>query len=163
MIECNVYLNKPRELDGKKVYARFSNAFMEKETNHVFAEIPEDRDASEFASTLSGRVRNDQTGVIYECAHDVEDSPYTYTEVFPNPRRICAFDNTGMAISMKTKPYPEHATAKTYEKATGSSQMTQGRGARLSQSLTTTRAIPRTSTDGICSHLTSLSSPNPTM
>ena len=116
MIECNVYLNKPRELDGKKVYARFSNAFMEKETNHVFAEIPEDRDASEFASTLSGRVRNDQTGVIYECAHDVEDSPYTYTEVFPNPRRICAFDNTGMAISMNTKPYPNYSTVKTYKK-----------------------------------------------
>ena len=120
MIECNVYLNKPRELDGKKVYARFSNAFVEMATDHVFASVPEDRDASEFATTLSGRVRNDQTGVIYECAHDVEDSPYTYTEVFPNPRQLSAItkDNygSGMLCTLNINPYPMFDWTKTYMK-----------------------------------------------
>lgn len=120
MIECNVYLNKPREFDGKKVYARFSNAFVEMATDHVFASVPEDRDASEFATTISGRVRNDQTGVIYECAHDVEDSPYTYTEVFPNPRQLSAIakDNygSGTLCTLNINPYPTFDWTKTYMK-----------------------------------------------
>ena len=116
MIECNVYMNKSRTLDGKKVYARFSKAFMEKETNHVFAEIPEDRTESDFIATFSGKIRKDQTGEVYGVAHDVEDAPYTYTEVFPDPRRICAFDNTGTAISMNTRPYPTYYYSRTYNK-----------------------------------------------
>ncbi len=120
MIECNVYMNKPRTLDGKNVYARFSNAYVEKETKHVFAEIPEDRTASEFAATMSGKVRNDQTGVVYEIAHDVEDAPYTYTEVFPNPRQICEFKiiNTGGGgyYTLDTNPYPTYDSTKTYSK-----------------------------------------------
>lgn len=120
MIECNVYLNKPRELDGKKVYARFSNAFVDMANDHVFASVPEDRSASEFASTLSGRVRNDQTGVIYECAHDVEDSPYTYTEVFPNPRQLSEItknnNGNGMFYTLNINPYPTWDGTKTYMK-----------------------------------------------
>lgn len=120
MIECNVYMNKPRTLDGKNVYTRFSNAYVEKETKHVFAEIPEDRTASEFAATMSGKVRNDQTGVVYETAHDVEDAPYTYTEVFPNPRQICEFKfiNTGGGgyYTLDTNPYPTYDSTKTYSK-----------------------------------------------
>lgn len=117
MIECNVYLNKPRELDGKKVYARFSNAFVEKATLHVFTEIPEGREASDFLGTMSGMIRNDQTGVIYQTAHDVEDAPYTYTEVFPNPRQLSEYMNvSGMFYRMNTKPYPDYSSVKTYKK-----------------------------------------------
>lgn len=121
MIECNVYLNKPREFDGKKVYARFSNAFVEMATDHVFASVPEDRAASEFASTLSGRVRNDQTGIVYEIAHDVEDSPYTYTEVFPNPRQLSEINKNnygegGYLYTFNCNPYPWYDWTKTYMK-----------------------------------------------
>lgn len=120
MIECNV-LNNARALDGKKVYTRFSNAFVEMETNHVFAAVPEDRAASEFASTISGRVRNDQTGKIYEIAHDVEDAPYTYTEVFPNPRQLSEIQKLnygagGYYYAFNCNPYPSYHGTKTYMK-----------------------------------------------
>ena len=133
MIECNVYLNKPRELDGKKVYARFSNAFVELETNHVFAAVPEDRAASEFASTLSGRVRNNQTGKIYECAHDVEDSPCTYTEVFPNPRQLSEiqklnYGGGGYLYTFNCNPYPTWDGTKTYMKGDRVISYASGKG-----------------------------------
>lgn len=121
MIEKNAYMGKARTLDGKMVYARFSNAFVEIETGHLFAEIPEDRTASEFGNTLSGRIRNDQTGKIYEVAHDVEDAPYTYTEVFPNPRQLSEIQKHnygagGYLYTFNYAPYPSYDSAKTYKK-----------------------------------------------
>ena len=87
-------------------------AYMEIETHKIFSEIPEEREDSDFASMLSGRVRNDQTGVIYECAHDVEDAPYAYTEVFPNPRQLSeitiAAGGVGSIARLNTCPYPDY-------------------------------------------------------
>ena len=117
MISCNNF-KAPRTVDGKQVKTRFSTAYMEMETHKIFSEIPEGREAAEFASTLSGRVRNDQTGAVYECAHDVEDAPYTYTEVFPNPRQLSEINmaNYGGEYNahLNTRPYPDYASNVTY-------------------------------------------------
>ena len=111
MIKCNNFKG-PRTVDGKQVKTRFSTAYMEIETHKLFAEIPEGRTASDFASTMSGRVRNDQTGAVYECAHDVEDAPYTYTEVFPNPRQLSEINISnmpgGFLAVLNTRPYPDY-------------------------------------------------------
>ena len=116
MIEKNAYMGKARTLDGKVVYARFSSAYVEMETRHVFADVPEGRSASEFAHTLSGKVRNDQTGAVYETAHDVEDAPYTYTEVFPNPRQLSEYSLVSGYYRMNTNPYPDYSAGTTYKK-----------------------------------------------
>lgn len=117
MINCNNFRG-PRSVDGKQVKTRHSTAYMEMETHKVFSEIPEDREAADFASTLSGRVRNDQTGELYEIAHDVEDAPYTYTEVFPNPRQLSEINmqnyGGGYNAHLNTRPYPDYASNVTY-------------------------------------------------
>lgn len=119
MINCNNFRG-PRTIDGKQVKTRFSTAYMEIETHKLFPEIPEGREAADFASTLAGRVRNDQTGKIYECAHDVEDAPYTYTEVFPNPRQLSEITMTngggGAIARLNTCPYPKYDWHVTYAK-----------------------------------------------
>ena len=117
MINCNNF-KAPRAVDGKQVKTRFSTGYMEIETHKIFSEIPEGREASEFASTLSGMVRNDQTGAVYEIAHDVEDAPYTYTEVFPNPRQLSEINMTnygrGYYATLNTRPYPDYKSNVTY-------------------------------------------------
>lgn len=120
MIECRIYKQKPRDVDGKNVCIRTSSSYVEIETHHIFAEIPEGRVESEFADTLSGCVRCDQTGAVYEIAHDVEDAPYTYTEVFPNPRQLSeiTFSSVvgGATARLNTKPYPDYKSNATYAK-----------------------------------------------
>ena len=117
MINCNNF-KSPRTVDGKQVKTRFSTAYMEMATHKLFPEIPEEREAADFASTLSGRVRNDQTGAVYECAHDVEDAPYTYTEVFPNPRQLSEITMTniggGYLAQLNTRPFPDYKMNTTY-------------------------------------------------
>lgn len=77
-------LLKTRARDGVNVYTRHSTAYVEISTHKYFSEIPEGREEADFATTFV-KVRNDQTGVVYDIAHDVEGAPYTYTEVFPDP------------------------------------------------------------------------------
>lgn len=117
MINCNNFRG-PRTVDGKQVKTRFSTAYMEIETHKIFPEIPEGRSGADFASTLSGRIRNDQTGAEYDCAHDVEDAPYTYTEVFPNPRQLSEINITntggGYLAVLNTRPYHDYSFSKTY-------------------------------------------------
>lgn len=117
MINCNNF-KAPRTVDGKQVKTRFSTGYMEIETHKIFSEIPEGREASDFASTLSGRVRNDQTGAVYECAHDVEDAAYTYTEIFPNPRQLSEITMSnvggGFLAKLNTCPYPGYNSNTTY-------------------------------------------------
>ena len=117
MINCNNFRG-PRTVDGKQVKTRFSTGYVEIETHKIFPEIPEGRAAADFASTLAGRVRNDQTGAIYECAHDVEDADYTYTEVFPNPRQLSeitiAAGGGGDIARLNTCPYPDYHSNITY-------------------------------------------------
>lgn len=90
MIETNLY--KTRTRDGVKVYTRFSMAYVELATMKYVSEIPEGASESDYAYCFSGHLRQDDTGVIYECAHDVEDSAHTYTEVFPDPADACEWE-----------------------------------------------------------------------
>lgn len=117
MIHCNNFKGA-RTCDGKQVKTRHSIAYVEIETHKIFSEIPDGREAVDFASTLSGKVRNDQTGAVYECAHDVEDAPYTYTEVFPNPRQLSEINMAnyggGYNAHLNTRPYPDYASNVTY-------------------------------------------------
>lgn len=83
MIETNLYRTRTR--DGVKVYTRFSIAYVEKATLKFVSEIPEGAAEADYQMVFSGHLRQDDTGIIYECAHDVENSPHTYTEVFPDP------------------------------------------------------------------------------
>lgn len=83
MIETNLYRTRTR--DGVKVYTRFSIAYVEKATLKFVSEIPEGAAEADYQMVFSGRLRQDDTGIIYECAHDVEDAAHTYTEVFPDP------------------------------------------------------------------------------
>ena len=117
MIRCSNF-KQSRTVDGKQVKTRHSVAYMEMETHKVFSEIPEGREAADFVSTLSGRVRNDQTGEVYEIAHDVEDATYTYTEVFPNPRQLSEINMSnnggGYSAQLNTRPYPDYHSNVTY-------------------------------------------------
>ena len=85
MINCNTVGTKK---------SRYSTAYVRRSDNHYFSELPEDATESDYAAILCGRVRCDQTGVIYETAVDAEDAPWTYTEVFPDPVDISEWVQT---------------------------------------------------------------------
>ena len=119
MINCNNF-KSPRTVDGKQVKTRFPTAYVEIATHKIFSEIPEGREASDFATTLSGKARKDQTGEVYETAHDVEDAPYTYTEVFPNPRQLSEIIMSnyggGYLARLNTCPYQDYKSNIAYNK-----------------------------------------------
>ena len=113
---------KTRECDGKKVYARYSEFYVGIEEPHrYYAEVPEGEDASGYAHSFSGRIKQDQTGLIYEIAHDVEDAPYTYTEVYPDPRYVTEFTIGSYTTSdsycrVNFNKYPAYNAKTTYKK-----------------------------------------------
>ena len=112
MIECNPLLGgNGRTRDGVKVFTRFSKAWIWNATGEILLEEPIGAQASEYTSTFGGRLRCDQTGKIYEIAHDIEDSPYTYTEVFPTPESYCEIGSYGR---FNTHVYPDYKAAETY-------------------------------------------------
>lgn len=114
MIERNPY-GGPRAVDGKQVYAILSSAHMEKATGLIVSELAEDAVAADYAS-MFGHVRNDQTGVVYEVAHELEDSEATYTEVFPDPRDLSEIVISGSYVSFNKNVYPFYSASKTYAK-----------------------------------------------
>lgn len=114
MIQRNKYMGKPRERDGKQVYAILSSAYMEKATGLIVSELAEDAVAADYVTAL-GHVRNDQTGVVYEVAHELEDSEATYTEVFPNPRDLSEIV-IGTSVQFNKNVYPSYSGSKTYAK-----------------------------------------------
>lgn len=119
MINCNpLFGGNGRTRDGVKVFTRFSMAYVDRETLQIYSEIPEGREASEFASTSSGKLRQDQTGIIFEIAHDVEDAPYTYTEVFPTPESISEIvissNGADYMARLNTNVYPDYKATTTY-------------------------------------------------
>lgn len=124
MIQCNpMFGGAGRTRDGVKVFTRFSMAYVEESTNKIFSEIPEGRETADFASLGSGEsagmVRCDQTGVLYETAHDVEDAQFTYTEVFPDEDSVCEYiystvTGGGRIVRLNTDLYPTWKAADTY-------------------------------------------------
>lgn len=105
-------------IDGVKILIRTAKAYVDKVTRELFSEIPEGREATEFGE-LTGRVRNDQTGAIYEIAHDVEDASYTYTELYPSPESFSElnFVNYGSGYDVASpnfKEFPAFRAATTY-------------------------------------------------
>lgn len=117
MIERNPLINgNGRICDGKKLFAQYSSSYVEKATGKVFPELPEGAVEADYVNTLSGRLRCDQTGVVYECVHDVEDAPFTYTEVFPDPRDTSEIKITPIYVRINTNLYPEYSSTKTYAK-----------------------------------------------
>ena len=115
MIQRNKYMGKPRERDGKQVYAILSSAYMEKATGLIVSELAEDAVVADYV-TASGHVRNDQTGVVYETAHELEDSEATYTEVLPDPRDLSEIVISGSYVSFNKNVYPFYSALKTYAK-----------------------------------------------
>lgn len=109
MITSNVF--RTRQRDGVVVLVKTSKAYIEKETLKYFSEVPEGRAESEFNTTFCGHVRCDQTGDIYEIVHVPEESPYTFTEVFPDP--ACSV-NTGTTVFFHK--YPSYNGTLTYHK-----------------------------------------------
>lgn len=69
--------------DGIEIKIITAKCYINRETHEFVSVLPEDAVETEWAE-LSGRVRKDQTGEIYEIAHDVQDASYTYTEVYPS-------------------------------------------------------------------------------
>ena len=113
MINCNPL--KVRARDGKQVYTRFSTCYLEVATGKIVGERPEGAAETAYPSYGTGpKLRKDQTGEMYETAHDVEDSPNTYTEMIPNPDEITEFINGGTYVRASIDVYPTWKTATAY-------------------------------------------------
>ena len=112
MIECNPLLGgNGRTRDGVKGFTRFSKSWYIKATGRITTEEPIGMPAADYVQVW-GRLRCDQTGKIYRTAHDIEDSPYTYTEVFPDPAYYSELSSYGF----NTNVYPQYSASKTYNK-----------------------------------------------
>lgn len=102
-------LFRTRQRDGVNVNVMTSKAYIDKGTHRYYSEVPEGRTESEFNMTFCGRVRCDQTGDIYEIIHVPENSPYTFTEVFPDPAYVI---NNGTTVFFHK--YPAYTGTVTY-------------------------------------------------
>ena len=112
MIECNpLFGGNGRARDGVKVFARFSTAWYIRATGRITTEEPIGMPAQDYVR-FTGMLRCDQTGALYSVAHDIEDSAYTYTEVFPDPAYISEVTSDGLL----TDVYPRYNASKTYAK-----------------------------------------------
>ena len=119
MIQRNPYGGKPRTIDNKQVYALLSSCVMEKATGKIFDEVPEGASASDYVGMSSNRLRCDQTGQMYEVAHELEDTTRTYTEVFPDPRdlsEIVIVSGSAGYARFNKNLYPDYVSSKTYAK-----------------------------------------------
>ena len=113
-IQCNELLTRAR--DGVKIYTRFSHAYYYAPEGKWASEIPEGADPADYHLHFYGKLRCDQTGELFETAHDVEGSERTYTEVFPDLSRASTIEITSNAINLRYHDYPEWDPAKTYAK-----------------------------------------------
>lgn len=108
--------------DGVNIVIRMSEVHVNRNTLEVVSELPEGADVSDYGRTTKSRVRKDQTGEIFEIAHDVEGSSNTYTEVFPTPESYCDIEfstvSTGgeYIASVNTNMYPNYSAIKSYAK-----------------------------------------------
>ena len=115
MIECNPLLGgNGRTRDGVKVFTRFSKAWIIKATMEIVLEEPIGMPAADYTGVSAGRLRCDQTGKIYGMAHDIEDAPYTYTEVFPTPESYSEITFNTYGSTFNTHVYPTYKAAETY-------------------------------------------------
>lgn len=118
MIECNKICTRTR--DEVEVYARFCNGYVEKETHKYFSEIPEGRAESEFYTFMRGRIRQEETGLIYNTAHDIDPLPYTYTELYPDPADAVEWYDATTTAATYTFPvfnvYPTYRGTVTYHR-----------------------------------------------
>ena len=101
-----------RKKDGKKILVRTSKSYINKNTLEIVPELPEEAVAAEWGE-IHGRVRKEETGEVYEIAHDLEDSAYNYVEVFPTPESYCEIRALAYA-SWDFDMYPTYAPTKTY-------------------------------------------------
>lgn len=103
--------------DGIEIKIITAKCYVNMETREFVSVLPEDAVATEWA-TFDGRVRKDQTGEIYEIAHDVQDASYTYTEVYPSKESYCEmiFSNCGgeYVTRVDRNLYPTYKAAATY-------------------------------------------------
>ena len=103
--------------DGVEIKIITAKCYINRETHEFVSVLPENAVEAEWAE-LSGRVRKDQTGEIYEIAHDVQDASYTYTEVYPSKESYCEmiFPNYGgeYVTRVDRNLYPTYKAAATY-------------------------------------------------
>lgn len=103
--------------DGVNIIIRTASMYVNRNTLEFVSEIPEGAVASEWGK-LTARVRKDQTGEIYEIAHDVEGSTNTYTEVRPTPESYSeirfSMGGTEYIATPKYTLYPEYNASTTY-------------------------------------------------
>lgn len=71
-----------RKKDDVKIKIIRGEGWVKKDTLEYFSEIPEGEASTDYGK-LTTRVRKEETGEIYEIAHDVQDANYTYTELYP--------------------------------------------------------------------------------
>lgn len=119
MIECNP-LNggNGRNRDGVLIFTRFSKAYVHRETGEIVLELPEGASEADYGKT-QGLLRQDQTDKLYQTAHDIEGTPYTYTEVFPTPESYCEkifrmISEGNYTCTFNTNVYPEYKSNATY-------------------------------------------------
>ena len=103
--------------DGVEIKIITAKCYINRETHEFVSVLPENAVEAEWAE-LSGRVRKDQTGEIYEIAHDVQDASYTYTEVYPSKDSYSEilFTNygTGYMALANYNLYPVYSAYVTY-------------------------------------------------
>jgi len=107
-----------RKKDAVTILIKTSKLFYNVTTHEIASELPDGADTTEWAE-LTGYLRKDGTEEIYEIVHDVEDAPYTYTEVFLTPESYCEIE-ASVAVSYiahaNTNLYPTYYNTKTYAK-----------------------------------------------
>lgn len=110
-----------RKKDDVKIKIITAECFINMNTGEYLSAMPEDADATEFAkewAKLRGAVRKDQTGEVFETAHDVQDATYTYTEVYLSKDSYCEMvfsKNTDWYSAIVYQNlYPNYEAAKTY-------------------------------------------------
>ena len=107
-----------RKKDDVKIKITRGEGWVKKDTLEYFSEIPEGEDSTNYGK-LTTRVRKDQTGEIYEIAHDVQDADYTYTELFPTRDSYSEITFAQYAAGLFTAVvnynlYPTYKAATTY-------------------------------------------------
>ena len=106
-----------RKKDDVKIKIIRGEGWAKKDTLEYFAEIPEGEAETDYGK-LTTRVRKEETGEIYEIAHDVQDAAYTYTEVYPSKESYCEMTfisyGAGYTARADSNLYPTYKAATTY-------------------------------------------------
>lgn len=107
--------------DSVNIVIRTGKSYINRVTLEVVQELPEDAIATDWAEYWT-KLRNDQTGHIYEIAHDVEGSDQTYSEMYYTEESYCERSygsstiGTGGVCSFNTDVYPTYKSENTYAK-----------------------------------------------